>query len=68
MPDQNSKPIALLIYANTGAALDSLKPETEAIESHLKSSGLCDVRIVPAYSIRILFFCGKLPKNPFFMN
>ena len=39
MPDQNSKPIALLIYANTGAALDSPKPETEAIESHFKVIG-----------------------------
>ncbi len=51
MPDQNSKPVVLLIYTHTGEALDSLKPETEAIEAHLVASGLCDVRIVAAATL-----------------
>ena len=38
MPDKNSKPVVLLIYANTGSALDCLKPETDTIAAHLKDS------------------------------
>jgi hypothetical protein len=48
MPDQKSKPVALLIYAQTGEELKSLETETEAIGSHLRASNLCDIRVVPA--------------------
>jgi WD40 repeat protein len=51
MPDNNSKPVVLLIYSNTGPALDWLKPETDAIEAHLSAPGLCDVKILPAATL-----------------
>lgn len=51
MTKPNTKPVVLLIYANTGVALENLEPETDAIESHLKASGLCDVKIVPAATL-----------------
>ena len=51
MTKPNTKPVVLLIYANTGVALENLEPETDAIESHLKASGLCDVKIVPAATV-----------------
>ncbi len=51
MPEQNSKPVVLLIYADTGQPLAHLKEETDAIASHLSSSGLCDVEIVPAATL-----------------
>lgn len=51
MPNKCFKPVVLLIYANTGPALDCLKPETEAIAAHLERSGLCDIRVVPAATL-----------------
>ncbi len=51
MADKNSKPVVVLIYANTGSALNCLKPETDTIAAHLKDSGLCDVRLVPAATL-----------------
>ena len=51
MSDQESKPVVLLIYANTGQPLAYLKEETDTIAGHLKASGLCDVETAPAATL-----------------
>ena len=48
MSKRSTKPVVLLIFANTGEPLPCLQEESDAIADALHESDLCEVEILPA--------------------